>query len=48
MMMAVSGGAVIPLLIGLVSDISNVAIGMSVLIICMVYLFSVSLYCLKK
>jgi FHS family L-fucose permease-like MFS transporter len=48
MMMAVSGGAVIPLLIGLVSDISNVAIGMSVLIICMVYLFLVSLYCLKK
>jgi FHS family L-fucose permease-like MFS transporter len=48
MMMAVSGGAVIPLLIGWVSDISNVAIGMSVLVICMVYLFSVSLYCLKK
>ena len=48
MMMAVSGGAVIPLLIGWVSDISNVAIGMSVLIVCMVYLFSVSLYCLKK
>ena len=48
MMMAISGGAVIPLLIGWVSDISNVAIGMSVLIICMVYLFSVSLYCLKK
>jgi FHS family L-fucose permease-like MFS transporter len=48
MMMAVSGGAVIPLLIGWVSDISNVAIGMSVLIICMIYLFSVSLYCLKK
>jgi fucose permease len=48
MMMAVCGGAVIPLLIGWVSDISNVAIGMSVLIICMIYLFSVSLYCLKK
>jgi fucose permease len=48
MMMAVSGGAVIPLLIGWVSDISNVALGMSVLIVCMVYLFSVSLYCLKK
>jgi FHS family L-fucose permease-like MFS transporter len=48
MMMAVSGGAVIPLLIGWVSDISNVAIGMSVLIVCLGYLFSVSLYCLKK
>jgi FHS family L-fucose permease-like MFS transporter len=48
MMMAICGGAVIPLLIGWVSDISNVAIGMSVLILCMIYLFSVSLYCLKK
>jgi MFS transporter, FHS family, L-fucose permease len=48
MMMAVSGGALIPLIIGWVSDISNVAIGMSILLICMIYLFSVSLYCLKK
>jgi FHS family L-fucose permease-like MFS transporter len=48
MMMAICGGAVIPLIIGWVSDLSNVAIGMSILIICMIYLFSVSLYCLKK
>jgi len=48
MMMAISGGAVIPLLIGWVSDISNIAIGMSILILCMIYLFSVSLYSLKK
>jgi fucose permease len=48
MMMAICGGAVIPLIIGWVSDISNVAFGMSILIICMIYLFSVSLYCLKK
>jgi MFS transporter, FHS family, L-fucose permease len=48
MMMAICGGAVIPLIIGWVSDLSNVALGMSVLVICMVYLFSVSLYCLKK
>ncbi|MBK7711564.1 MAG: MFS transporter [Bacteroidales bacterium] len=48
MMMAICGGAVIPLLIGWVSDISNVAFGMSVLVLCMIYLFSVSLYCLKK
>jgi len=48
MMMAICGGAVIPLIIGWVSDLSNVAIGMSVLLICMIYLFSVSLYCLKK
>jgi fucose permease len=48
MMMAICGGAVIPLLIGWLSDLSNVAIGMSVLIICLIYLFFVSLYCLKK
>ncbi|MGE5406279.1 MAG: MFS transporter [Methanosarcina sp.] len=48
MMMAISGGAVIPLLVGWVSDLSNVAIGMSVLIICMVYLFVVSLGFQKK
>ena len=48
MMMAISGGAVIPLLIGWVSDLSNVAVGMSILIVCMIYLFSVSVYCLKK
>lgn len=48
MMMAISGGAIIPLLVGWVSDLSNVAIGMSVLIVCMVYLFIVSLVCRKK
>jgi fucose permease len=48
MMMAICGGAVIPLIIGSVSDLSNVAIGMSILIICMIYLFSVSLYCLRR
>jgi MFS transporter, FHS family, L-fucose permease len=48
MMMAICGGAVIPLIIGWVSDLSNVAFGMSILILCMIYLFSVSLYCLKK
>jgi len=49
MMMAICGGAVIPLLIGWVSDITNnVAIGMSILIVCLIYLFSVSLYSLKK
>ena len=48
MMMAISGGAVIPLLVGWISDISTVAIGMTVLIACMVYLWAVSMYCLKK
>ncbi|MFA5818389.1 MAG: hypothetical protein WC854_03825 [Bacteroidales bacterium] len=48
MMMAISGGAVIPLIIGWVSDLSNVAIGMSILIVCMIYLLSVSVYSLKR
>jgi fucose permease len=48
MMMAISGGAVIPLLVGWVSDMSGMILGMSVLILCFVYLLAVSLYCLKK
>ena len=48
MMMAISGGAVVPLLIGWVSDISTVAFGMSILIVCMIYLFAVSVYCQKR
>ncbi len=48
MMMAISGGAVIPLIIGWVSDLSNVVIGMSTLVLCMVYLFIVSVVCLRK
>jgi fucose permease len=48
MMMAISGGAVIPLLIGWISDLSNVAFGMSILIVCMIYLFLVSVYSLKR
>ena len=47
MMMAISGGAVIPLVIGWVGDITNVAIGMSILILCMIYLLGVSVYCLR-
>ncbi|MFZ2340460.1 MAG: MFS transporter [Bacteroidales bacterium] len=47
-MMAISGGAVIPLLVGWVSDISNISLGMTLLIACMVYLWLVSVYCLKK
>jgi len=47
-MMAISGGAVFPLLVGWVSDISNIALGMTILIACMVYLWAVSVYCLKK
>jgi fucose permease len=48
MIMAVSGGAFIPLLIGWISDMSNIVYGMSVLIVCMIYLLSVSVYTLKK
>ena len=48
MMMAISGGAVIPLLIGWVSDIGTIASGIAILILCMIYLLSVSLYCLKN
>ena len=48
MMMAISGGAVIPLAIGWISDLSNVVFGMSILIFCMIYLLSVSIYSLKR
>ena len=48
MMMAISGGAVIPLVVGLVSDLTNVVTGMSILILCLIYLLAVSVYCLKK
>jgi fucose permease len=48
MMMAISGGAVIPLLIGWISDLSNVVFGMSILIVCMIYLLSVSVYSLRR
>jgi MFS transporter, FHS family, L-fucose permease len=48
MMMAISGGAVIPFLIGWFNEMSGIILGMSVLIACMVYLFAVSLYCLKR
>jgi fucose permease len=48
MMMAISGGAVIPLVVGWVGDISSVSIGMSVIIACMVYLLAVSFVCQKR
>ncbi|MDP4223149.1 MAG: MFS transporter [Bacteroidota bacterium] len=47
-MMAISGGAVIPLLVGWVSDLSNIAWAMTILVACMIYLWMVSLYCLRK
>jgi MFS transporter, FHS family, L-fucose permease len=48
MIMAVSGGAIIPPFMGWISDMSNIAFGVSVLVVCMIYLFSVSVYALKK
>jgi len=48
MMMAISGGAFIPLLTGWISDISTVAIGMTVLIACMIYVWAVSIYCIRR
>ncbi len=47
-MMAISGGAIIPLMVGGLSDISSMAIGMTVLLACWFYLFGVSVYVLKK
>ncbi|MFZ0280835.1 MAG: MFS transporter [Bacteroidales bacterium] len=48
MMMAISGGAVIPLMVGWISDISSMVLGISILLGCMIYLWAVSIYCLKK
>ena len=47
MMMAISGGAIFPPIMGWVTDISNNIFGMSVLLACMIYLFFVSIYTLK-
>lgn len=47
-MMAISGGAVIPFIVGGLSDISNVVIGMTVLLACWLYLFGVSVYIVNK
>jgi MFS transporter, FHS family, L-fucose permease len=47
MMMAISGGAVIPLMIGWLSDLSSIVLGMSLLVLCMIYLCAVSVYCIR-
>jgi MFS transporter, FHS family, L-fucose permease len=44
MMMAISGGAVFPPLMGFITGVSNVTIGMSVMLVCMVLLLGSSLY----
>jgi len=48
MMMAICGGAVIPLLMGWVTDLSSAAAGIWVLIGCMVYLLGVAVYSVRK
>jgi fucose permease len=47
-MMAISGGAIIPLLVGGLSGITNVTIGMTILLACWFYMFGVAVSTLKK
>jgi MFS transporter, FHS family, L-fucose permease len=48
MIMAVSGGAVIPPIVGKITDLSSITAAMYVFIFCSVYLIFVSLYSLRK
>ena len=48
MMMAISGGALIPPIIGLVSDSLGVVPGMGVLLLCAAYLLIVSWIIIRK
>lgn len=48
MIMAVSGGAFIPPIVGKVTDLVNVTAGMGVLVACSVYLLGLSFYALRK
>lgn len=48
MIMAVSGGAFIPPIIGKVADLTSIWAGMFVLVACAVYLLGLSLFTLKK
>jgi FHS family L-fucose permease-like MFS transporter len=48
LMMAICGGAVIPLLMGWITDISSNEYGMAVLLICMIFLLFVSLYAIRE
>lgn len=48
MIMAVSGGAFIPPLIGTVSDMMDITAGLYVLVFCALYLIGLSFYALKK
>jgi fucose permease len=48
MIMAVSGGAIIPLIVGVIADIFNIRTGMYVFVFCSLYLIFVSLYLFNK
>lgn len=48
MIMAVSGGAIIPPIVGGISDIFSITAGMYVFVFCAIYLLAVSVYSLKK
>jgi fucose permease len=48
MIMAVSGGAIIPPVVGGISDLFNITAGMYVFVFCAIYLLFVSIYSLKK
>lgn len=48
MIMAVSGGAIIPPIVGGISDLFNITTGMYVFVFCALYLLFLSVYSLKK
>lgn len=48
MMMAISGGAVVPLLIGWLSDTVSITVGMFVLVACAIYLLIVAMFVRKE
>ena len=48
MIMAVSGGAIIPFIVGVIADIFNIRTGMYVFVFCSLYLIFVSLYLFNK
>jgi fucose permease len=48
MIMAVSGGAVVPLLIGFLTDKAGLMAGMFVLVVCAVYLLALAYYAMRR
>ncbi len=48
MIMAVSGGAFIPPIVGKITDSINITAGMTIFVICAIYLLFVSIYSAKK